>query len=89
MGLDISIRESGGVTILDLQGKSTISGSESERLSGHLQEFDRRRGTGQTRLPDTRSLPSNSLKMGLLPTMCKSYSFASLLISSNNSSRSF
>jgi anti-anti-sigma factor len=39
MGLDISIRESGDVTILDLRGRSTISGGESERLSGHLQEL--------------------------------------------------
>jgi anti-sigma B factor antagonist len=37
MGLHISIRESGDVTIMDLQGKSTISGGESELLSGHLQ----------------------------------------------------
>jgi anti-anti-sigma factor len=37
MGLDITIRESGDVTILDLWGKSTISGGESELLSGHLQ----------------------------------------------------
>jgi anti-anti-sigma factor len=39
MGLDISIREFGGVTIMDLQGRSTISGGESELLSGHLQEL--------------------------------------------------
>ena len=39
MGLDISIRESGDVTILDLRGRSTISGGESERLGGHLQEL--------------------------------------------------
>jgi anti-anti-sigma factor len=39
MGLDISIRESGDVTVLDLRGKSTISGGESELLSGHLQEL--------------------------------------------------
>jgi len=39
MGLDISIRESGDVTIMDLRGRSTISGGESERLSGHLQEL--------------------------------------------------
>jgi anti-sigma B factor antagonist len=39
MGLDVSIRESGDVTILDLRGKSTIDGSESELLSGHLKEL--------------------------------------------------
>lgn len=39
MGLEISFRESGDVTILDLWGKSTISGGESELLSSHLQEL--------------------------------------------------
>ena len=39
MGLHISIRESGDVTILDLRGRSTINGGESELLSGHLQEL--------------------------------------------------
>jgi hypothetical protein len=39
MSLHISIRESGDVTIMDLQGRSTISGGESELLSGHLQEL--------------------------------------------------
>jgi anti-anti-sigma factor len=38
MSLHISIREFGDVTILDLRGKSTISG-ESELLSGHLQKL--------------------------------------------------
>jgi anti-anti-sigma factor len=38
MSLHISIREFGDVTILDLRGKSTISG-ESELLSGRLQEL--------------------------------------------------
>ena len=37
MGLDITFREFGDVTILDLWGKSTISGGENELLSGHLQ----------------------------------------------------
>jgi anti-anti-sigma factor len=36
MGLHTSIRESGDVTIMDLQGRSTINGGESELLSGHL-----------------------------------------------------
>jgi len=39
MGLRISIRESGDVTIMDLQGRSTISGGESELLSVQLQEL--------------------------------------------------
>ena len=39
MGLDISIRESVDVTILDLRGRLTISGGESELLSGYLKEL--------------------------------------------------
>jgi anti-anti-sigma factor len=39
MSLHISIREFSDVTILDLRGKSTISGGESELLSGHLKEL--------------------------------------------------
>ena len=38
MGLQISIRESADVTILDLRGKSTIDG-ESELLSKHLRKL--------------------------------------------------
>ena len=38
MGLQISIRESGGVTILDLRGKSTV-GSNSEILSRRLDKL--------------------------------------------------
>ena len=38
MGLQVSIRESGDVTILDLQGRATI-GADSELLSSHLQEL--------------------------------------------------
>jgi anti-sigma B factor antagonist len=36
VGLQISIRTSGDVTILDLQGKATL-GVDSDLLSGHLQ----------------------------------------------------
>jgi anti-sigma B factor antagonist len=36
VGLQISIRTSGDVTILDLQGRATI-GADSDLLSGHLQ----------------------------------------------------
>jgi anti-anti-sigma factor len=39
MSLYISIRESDDVTIMDLQGRLTISGGESELLSGHLKEL--------------------------------------------------
>ena len=38
MGLQILIRESGDVTILDLQGRATI-GADSDLLSGHLQKL--------------------------------------------------
>ena len=38
MGLKISIRESGDVTILDLQGRATI-GMDSDLLSGRLQKL--------------------------------------------------
>jgi len=37
VSLEISIRESGGVTILDLQGRSTISDGETELLSQYLE----------------------------------------------------
>jgi anti-anti-sigma factor len=39
VGLQISIRESGDVTILDLRGRSTIDGGESELLNSHLQKL--------------------------------------------------
>ena len=39
MGLQISTRESGDVTILDLRGRSTIDGGESELLSNQLQKL--------------------------------------------------
>ncbi len=38
VGLQISIRESGDVTILDLQGRATI-GVDSDLLSSHLQKL--------------------------------------------------
>ena len=38
MGLQISIRKSGDVTVLDLRGRSTIGG-ESELLSNHIQKL--------------------------------------------------
>jgi len=39
VSLQISIRESGDITILDLRGRSTIDGGESELLSSHLQKL--------------------------------------------------
>ena len=36
MGLQISIRESGDVTVLDLRGRSTLSDGESDSLSREL-----------------------------------------------------
>ena len=39
MSLNVSIRKSGDVTILDLGGRSTINGGESELLSSHLQKL--------------------------------------------------
>src|SRR5215831_14476735 len=39
VSLNVSIRKSGDVTILDLGGRSTINGGESELLSSHLQEL--------------------------------------------------
>jgi anti-anti-sigma factor len=39
VGLQISIRESGDVTILDLRGRSTIDGGESELLSNQLRKL--------------------------------------------------
>jgi anti-anti-sigma factor len=38
VGLQISIRKSGDVTVLDLRGRSTIGG-ESELLSNHIQKL--------------------------------------------------
>lgn len=39
VGLQISIRKSGDVTILDLRGRSTIDAGESELLDSHLQKL--------------------------------------------------
>jgi anti-anti-sigma factor len=39
VALQISIRESGDVTILDLQGRATISNGESELLRSKLEEL--------------------------------------------------
>lgn len=39
MGLEISMRERGDVDVLDLLGRSTIDGGESEVLSKHLRNL--------------------------------------------------
>ena len=39
MALQISIRKSGDVTILDLRGRSTINSDESKSLGSHLHEL--------------------------------------------------
>jgi anti-sigma B factor antagonist len=39
VALEISTRTSGDVTIVDLRGRSTIDGGESELLSKHLQNL--------------------------------------------------
>jgi anti-anti-sigma factor len=39
VGLQISVRKYNDVTIVDLRGRSTISGGESELLSSRLQEL--------------------------------------------------
>ena len=39
MALQISVRQSGDITILDLRGRATISNGESELLSNQLEEL--------------------------------------------------
>jgi len=39
VGLQISLRESGGVTIMDLRGRATIDAGESELLGARLTEM--------------------------------------------------
>ena|SRR5215813_5859814 len=39
MGLQVSIRESGDITILDLRGRSTIDSGESEQLGSCLEKL--------------------------------------------------
>jgi anti-sigma B factor antagonist len=39
VGLEISIRECGDVSILDLRGRSTVGDGESELLSTHLRDL--------------------------------------------------
>jgi anti-sigma B factor antagonist len=39
VSLQVAIRESGDVAILDLRGRSTISGGESQLLSSHIQKL--------------------------------------------------
>jgi anti-sigma B factor antagonist len=39
VGLQVSIRKSGEVTILDVRGRSTVDSGESQLLGNHLQEL--------------------------------------------------
>jgi len=39
MALEISIRQSGDVTILDLRGRATLDAGESDLLSSHLRKL--------------------------------------------------
>jgi len=39
VGLQVSIRKSGEVTILDVRGRSTVDSGESELLGSHLQKL--------------------------------------------------
>jgi len=39
VSLQVAIRESGDVAILDLRGRSTLNDGESELLSGHLKKL--------------------------------------------------
>jgi anti-sigma B factor antagonist len=39
VGLQVSIRKSGDITILDVRGRSTVDSGESELLGSHLQEL--------------------------------------------------
>jgi anti-sigma B factor antagonist len=39
VGLQVSIRKSGNITILDVRGRSTVDSGESELLGSHLQEL--------------------------------------------------
>jgi len=39
VGLQISIRESGDILVVDLRGRSTINGSESETLARYLKKL--------------------------------------------------
>jgi anti-sigma B factor antagonist len=47
VGLQISMRESGDVTVVDLLGRSTISGKETELLGKHLRDLT---ATGKRKL---------------------------------------
>ena len=50
MGLQISIRESGDVTILDLRGRATINDGESELLKSHLDRLIAKKGASKVLL---------------------------------------
>ena len=69
VGLQISMRESGDVTILDLRGRATINDGESELLRSHLQKLI---GTGVVtfllNLTDLSQIDSSGLSV--IATTC-------------------
>jgi len=69
VGLQISMRESGDVTILDLRGRATINDGESELLRSHLQKLI---GTGVVKfllnLTDLSQIDSSGLSV--IATTC-------------------
>jgi len=71
VGLQISIRESGDVTILDLRGRATINDGESELLRSRLQELIAK-GVGKflLNLTDLRQIDSSGLSV--IATTCAS-----------------
>ena len=71
MGLQISIRESGDVTILDLHGRATINDGESELLRSCLQELIAKAvGKFLLNLTDLSQIDSSGLSV--IATTCTS-----------------
>jgi len=71
VGLQISIRESGDVTILDLRGRATISNGESELLRSRLQELIAK-GVGKFLLNLTDLNQIDSSGLSVIATTCAS-----------------
>ena len=71
MALQISIRESGDVTILDLHGRATINDGESEFLGSQLQELIAR-GARKFLLNLTDLSQIDSSGLSIIATTCSS-----------------
>ena len=71
MGLQITIRESGDVTILDLRGRATISDGESELLTSQLQELIAK-GVGKFLLNLAELSQSDSSGLSVIARTCAS-----------------